>query len=244
MSIDLIDDKALRKAWLKRTFASFEYHEEMLGLHRKWLDVLRRALVRADSDDNPPRKDSGFKTVREEGANFRQQYLPLIEANDDLGKYNKAEWPRYRATATFRSIPDYSRYLISEGDMLGWLTPAEDVELGKYWGPMAHMATNIRRTVDDTWFSQRRGHDDELLDEESTGPIAWPSNWREGLLGTQGAALAAGQGLRMKAGEPVPQAGLWQAVDASARQQRVNTDDQLPDLGSAYGITVWQRVGD
>jgi hypothetical protein len=244
MSATNLDDKALRKAWLKQMFASFEYHDEMLRLHRQWLDVLRRALTRADGDSGPASKGSSFKSIREQSAHFRQRYLPLIEANDDLGKYDKAEWPRYRATATFRSIPDYSRYLISEGDALGWITRAEEAELGKYWGPMAHMASNIRRTVDDTWFSDRKGNDDELLDEESTGPISWPINWREGILGAAGAALAASQGLRAKAGEPVPQSGLWQSVDTAARQQRVNAGDKLPDLGSGYGITIWQRVGD
>lgn len=243
MTIDLVDERALRKAWLKRKFASFEYHEEMLGLHRKWLDVLRRALVRAEGDENPPRKSLSFKTVREAGANFTQQFLPLIEANDDLGKYKESEWPRYRGTATFRSIPDYSRYLVSEGDMLGWLTPAEDVELGKYWEPMARMARCIRYTADGNWDA----HADEpywILKEKYTGSITWPANWREDLLGAQEEALVANQGLRVTAGAPVPQAGLWQTVDQSARQQRARTGDQLPDLGSAYGITVWQRVGD
>ena len=244
MSIDLIDDKALRKAWLKQKFASFEYHEDLVCFHEQWRGVLRRALVRAEGDSNAPKKDSGFKTVREEAANFQQVFMPLIEAKPKPGDYKREQWHEYYGVGLFRSIPDYSRYLISEGDMLGWMTPAEDVELGKYWGPMSHMASNIRRTVDETWFSQRRGHDDELLDEESTGPVTWPNNWREGLLGTQGAALAAAHGQRVKAGEPVPQAGLWQAVDASAQQQRVNAGDKLPDLGSAYGVTVWQRVGD
>jgi hypothetical protein len=228
------DERALRKAWLKQKFASFEYHEELVRIHEKWRDVLRNALQRAQAEP----------IVSEDAKVFRRAYWPLIERKPRPGDYKREQWSQYRAAGLFRSIPDYGRYLVSEGDALGWMTPAEDVELGKYWGPMSQMASNIRRTVDDTWFSQRRGHDDELLDEESTGPITWPTTWRNDLLGTQGAALAATQALRIKAGEPVPQAGLWQALDASARQQRVSAADKLPDLGSAYGVTVWQWVGD
>ena len=39
-----------------------------------------------------------------------------------------------------------------------------------------------------------------------------------------------------------PQAGLWQAVDIGTHQRRINAGDKLPDLGSSYGITVWQLV--
>ena len=37
-----LDDKPLRKAWLKRKFASWEYHEELLKLHDEYLSALHR----------------------------------------------------------------------------------------------------------------------------------------------------------------------------------------------------------
>ena len=232
MTTDLLDDKALRKAWLKQKFASFDYHEELVRIHEKWRAVLRDALQRAQ----------GEPMVSEDAKVFRSAYWPLIEKKPKPGDYKREQWDQYRAVGLFRSIPDYSRYLISEGDALNWMTEQEHAELGKYWGPMSRMAQNIQYTVDDMW--SYKGSDDYILDESYTGPIPWPLTWRNDLLGAQGAALAATQAPRIKAGEPVPQAGVWQALDASDRQQRVTAADKLPDLSSAYGITIWQRVGD
>jgi hypothetical protein len=234
MTTDLFDDKALRKAWLKQRFASFEYHEELVAIHEKWRDVLRRALQRAEAEP----------VVSEDTKAFRRTYWLLIEKKPRPGDYKRAQWNQYHATGLFRSIPDYSRYLISEGDALGWMTESEHAELGKYWAPMSQMADNIQYTVDDYWFNPRKGNDDMLLDEKYTGPITWPVNWREDILGTLGATSAGLTGLRLKADEPVPQAGLWQSVDTASQQQRANVGDKLPNLGSAYGITIWQRVGD
>ena len=239
MSNPIPDDKALRKAWLKRKFGSFEYHEEMLRLHRQWANVLRKALARAEQDDSPNRPDSGYETIADEARNFRATTMPIIDSNDDLGKYRKDEWHKNYATATFRSMHDYNRYLLSEGDMLQWLTPDEDDELCKYWGPMSQMATNIRRTVDDTW---AQTDDDVLLNERYTGPIDWPPNWREEILAAQG---IVSEPLRVKAGVPVPQAGTWKPIDSASTQTlRVQAGEALPDLRSAYGITLWERVGD
>jgi hypothetical protein len=235
----LLDDKALRKAWLKQKFGSFEYHEEMLRLHRQWVSVLRKALARAEQDDSANYPGSGYATIAEEARHFEARYMPLIERNDDLGKYRKDEWHRYHATATFRSIPDYSRYLISEGDFLQWMTPEESAELNKCWGPMARMAQNIEYTVDSMW--TYKGSDDYVLDETYTGPIDWPPNWREQIEGLQQPPIQSTA--RVKAGQSAPVDGLWQSVDEHKRQLRLRAGDILPDLHS-YGITLWERVGD
>ena len=232
MTTDLLDDKALRKAWLKQKFASFDYHEELVRIHEKWRAVLRDALQRAQ----------GEPMVSEDAKVFRSAYWPLIEKKPKPGDYKREQWDQYRAVGLFRSIPDYSRYLISEGDALNWMTEQEHAELGKYWGPMSRMAQNIQYTVDDMW--SYKGSDDYILDESYTGPITWPANWREEILGTKGAVLAAMHALRVRAGDPAPQSGLWQAVDITARQLHVNVGDKLPGLTSTYGITIWQRVGD
>ena len=243
MTTDVLDDKALRKAWLKQNFALFEYHEEMLGLHRKWLNVIRAALAAAENDISPGGPGSGFGSRSQQVEYFKKRFLPLLERNDDLGKYRKDEWSRLHATATFRSIPDYGRYMLSEEDALNWMTEQEHAELGMYWGPMSRMAQNIQYTVDDRWDDDPNDCD-WILVEKYTGPITWPANWREEILGTKGAVLAAMHALRVRAGDPAPQSGLWQAVDITARQLHVNVGDKLPGLTSTYGITIWQRVGD
>src|SRR5690349_10245895 len=83
------EERRLRKAWLKRKFRSFEYHEEMLRLHHQWVEVLRRALARAEQDTSPNQPESGYKTIADEARHFRSRTMPLIERNDDLGKYRE-----------------------------------------------------------------------------------------------------------------------------------------------------------
>jgi hypothetical protein len=50
MTTDLPDEEALRKAWLKQKFGSFEYREELVRLHEKWREVLRNALQLAEAE--------------------------------------------------------------------------------------------------------------------------------------------------------------------------------------------------
>ncbi len=239
-----LDEKALRKAWLKQKFGSWGYHEEMLQMHHGVIEVTLRALRRAEADTKTPATEgTGFRSISEEAKHFKDRYLPLMLRNDNLGSYKEEEWPKYRASATFRSIPDYNRYLHDGGDAFSWMTYEEQVEQGKYWGPMSQMAENIRRTVDQTWFSKLLGTDDGLLRDEITGPITYPPDWREQLLGPQ-AALLQSEAPRATAGRPVPQSGLWRALDARGDELRVKAGEALPDLGSAYGLTVWQRIND
>ena len=230
---DVMDEKALRKAWLKRKFGSFEYHEEMLKLHRGFVEVLRRALARAVNDNSP---DPDYGTKAAFAQNFVRTYWPLIEGNDDLGKYRKDEWHKYYATATFRSIPDYHRYLVSEGDRLAWMTEEEDSQLTKSWGPMAQMAENIRYTVDGNWDA----HPDDpywILDEEYTGPITWPTNWRDDV-----ADLADGtaQSLRCEAGQPCPREGWWFTPAKAGSRHHFQQGEVMPALSTDYGATIWQ----
>jgi hypothetical protein len=230
------DEKRARKAWLKQKFASFEYHEELLRLHRHWIEVLRKALLRAEQDESPNSPDSGFKTIAEEARHFRKRYMPLIEANDDLGKIPREEWPRIRHAATFRSIPDYNRYLVSEGDFLSWLTPDEHRELGRYWGPMARMAQNIAYTVDDRW-EEDPDDQDWILDEKYTGPIDWPANWREevDLPGD-----ARPRPPSTPAGSPCPRTGWWFTPAKTNSRRHFQAGQIMPDLHADWGLTIWQ----
>ncbi len=50
--------------------------------------------------------------------------------------------------------------------------------------------------------------------------------------------------MRAKAGEPCPQAGLWRSLDSRNEKRAYKQGDIMADLGSAYGFTVWQYVGE
>jgi hypothetical protein len=222
MSNDTLDHKALRKAWLKQTFGSFKYHEEMLALHAQWVTHIKKALDRAEQDN----------AAQQPMAWLRTKAVPIFDKAAKPGKLDPAKWEPGKQAGWARDILDYDRDTgLDQTDTWMWMTEAERKRLYELWGPMSRMARNIQYTVDDRWDDDPPDCD-WILDEKYTGPITWPTTF------------AATQAARIKAGEPVPQAGLWQALDASVHRQRVNVSDKLPDLGSAYGITIWQWVAD
>lgn len=232
-SIEQFDDTVLRKAWLKQRFGSFAYHEELLQLHEQFKRLIKGALARPEVRRDHPESHSYFIRV----------IMPNIDGIPSPGQLTPEKWEPGRSRGFSGNIRDYSQY-IAEDVYWDWMPPTERQELGQTWGRMDQACTNIRRTVDNTWFQKFFGNDDELLDEESTGPVDWPSNWREQVLGAEGAALARKDALRIKAGNPVPEAGAYVALDPRDRRFTVKTGDTLPDLGSTYGITVWQRVAE
>lgn len=230
---EVLDENALRKAWLKQTFGSHAYHEQLLGLHQQFKGMIRSALERPDVQDAHQDSHDYFVRVA----------LPVIESIPEPGQIPADSWKPGVSRGLIGNIKDYSRY-IAEQPYWEWMPMPEQIALGKIWGRMDQMCTNIRRTVDKTWFQKIFGNDDELLDEQSTGPIDWPANWREQILGAEAAALAARDALRIKAGEPVPESGTYVALDPRDRRFTVTAGEQLPDLDSSYGITVWQRIAD
>lgn len=229
-----LEERALRKTWLKRKFGSFEYHEEMLRQHHGFVGVLARALTRAKEDHSP---DPDYGTKSAFAKNFERTDWPLIQSNDDLGKYKPETWNQYKHAATFRSIPDYSRYLMSEGDRLAWLNDAEQTELTTYWAPMAKMAQNIAYTVDDRW--EFDGTDDWILAERYTGPIHWPDNWREEVATTTPAIR-----LRCEATHPCPRDGYWHTPAQPGSRRHFKAGEVMPDLHTDYGATIWEWDGD
>ena len=54
-------DKELRKAWLKRKFLSYEYHEELAVLHAQWYGIVRKALERPEVKKEYPSLYQEFK---------------------------------------------------------------------------------------------------------------------------------------------------------------------------------------
>jgi len=52
------------------------------------------------------------------------------------------------------------------------------------------------------------------------------------------------QELQAKAGQPCPKAGIWQPTDPGAAQRSYEVGEQMDDLNSAYGYTVWRWIAD
>lgn len=47
-----------------------------------------------------------------------------------------------------------------------------------------------------------------------------------------------------KAGETCPKAGVWQPADVNAPVRTLEAGESMPNLGSAYGLTVWHWLRD
>ncbi|WP_150118564.1 hypothetical protein [Collimonas fungivorans] len=50
--------------------------------------------------------------------------------------------------------------------------------------------------------------------------------------------------LREKAGQPSPKTGVWESMDAAPVQRIFKAGEIMPNLKSAYGLTVWQWLRD
>lgn len=59
-----------------------------------------------------------------------------------------------------------------------------------------------------------------------------------------GRQIETNEELRAKAGEPCPKAGIWQPMDPGAPTRAYEAGETMANLGSAYGITVWQWIAD
>lgn len=232
----LLDDKNLRKAWLKKKFASWEYHEELLELHDKYLSAMHRHWSRPE--------------IQKQYPDFYQTMVSPVFLNFDKvpkpGETSRADWNKRRTVGWADSIAyNFNRGLGDFGPPFteyAGMSDAERTRLNALIGAMLTHCSNIKYTIDTGYVNPRTGTDERILDEEVTGPIDWPTNWRQDLLGERGAALASATGLRVKAGNPVPQSGVWQALDIKGTRQTAQAGAKLPDLQSAYGVTIWQFV--
>jgi hypothetical protein len=229
----LLDEKSLRKAWLKKKFASWEYHEELLTLHDKYLSAMHAHWARPE--------------IQRQYPDFHRTMASPVFLNFDKvskpGDIPRAEWNKKKSVGWADSIAyNFNRGLGDFGPPFTEYAGMDDAErkpLNDLVAVMLRRCTNIRRTVEETW---ERHNEDVILSEEFTGPVSWTETWRSDLLGERGAALVAAEGVRVKAGDPVPQSGMWQALDVKGTRQVVQAGARLPDLHSAYGATIWQFV--
>lgn len=228
------DNAALRKAWLKQKFGSFEYHEFLLRLHEKWLDLIYTALARPEVEQH-----------------FAQTYRffsePAKRIFDDValpGQLNPAKWKPGCQAGYARDISDYNRDTgLDVMTTWEWLTKEEEGRIFPLWGYMNQMAENIRMTVDGKWFNSTDGNDDSLLNELYTGIIDWPPNWMNEL---PPEVLAAAQSQpptqrpNVPAGQPCPEAGWWHTPAKPGSRRFFRAGETMPDTGSDYGQTFWQ----
>ena len=215
-------DKELRKAWLKRKFLSFEYHEELVVLHAQWYEIVRKALERPEVKQN-------FPSIYEA---FKEQYFPIFETRIKPGQLDPNLWEPGSSAGIARSISDYSRYLGPE--YWEWLLPEEKEAFDVIWKKMVRMGVNIRQTVDNLWVSRFTGDDDSILDEEITGPIDWPAHWED--VPKEAPKSVAG-------GQPCPRSGWWYSLAEPQTIQRYyfKEGETFPVFeGSRYGDTFWQ----
>lgn len=223
------DDSDLRKAWLRKHFSSFEYHELLLELHYYWFELIKSALKRAEADPGSSQPEAWL----------RKKAIPIFEALVKPGGIDKKQFMPGKTFGAAIQILDYGRDTGLENPQTwAWMTGEEYSEMSAVWGYMSQMADNIRRTAMGTWFSKQLGNDDAILDEDNTGPVDWPENWQQEV---QADGLVT---VRIKANEPVPRAGVWKSVDVSAKQMRADVGDVLPQLNTSYGITLWEWVCD
>src|SRR5690606_439024 len=118
-----LDDNALRKAWLKQTFGSHGYHEELLRLHQQFKAMIRRALDRPESQ----------RDHKESYDYFMRVAMPVIELVPAPGTSSASTWEPGVSRGFSGNIPDYSRY-ISEEPYWTWMPMPEQIELGRIWG--------------------------------------------------------------------------------------------------------------
>ena len=228
---DLLDEEQLRKAWFKRKFTSWEYHEELLKLHAEYLTALHRHWA----DEQRQKRYPDF---------YKTMVSPVFFNFDNVPKPGETPKTQWKAGKTVGWV-DAISYNFSRG--LGDIGPPFDqyVEmpqeqrdrLNKLVGLMLSHCENIKYTVESSYVNRRTGSDDKILDEEITGPIDWPSNWRDDVADL---GMSGQQVLRCEAGQPCPREGWW-FTPAKAGSRRFFTQGELmPAFRTDYGATIWQ----
>jgi hypothetical protein len=222
-----LDDKDLRKAWLKRKFASWEYHEELLKLHDEYLTAMHRHW--ADEGRQKRHPDFHQTMVSPVFLNFDKVEKP--------GTIPKSSWRPGKQVGWADAISyNFNRGLGDIGADFNEYEEMDDAQrmhLNELVGQMLKRSENINRTVEDNW---EKHEPYSILDGRSTGPIDWPPNWREGVADLVPAPAA----LRCEANHPCPREGFW-FTPAKSNSRRYFTQDQvMPAVGGDYGATTWQ----
>lgn len=224
----VIEEKELRKAWLKRKFGSWEYHEELLKLHDEYLTALHRHWARPDIQKRYP---DDYETMQR----------PVFWNFDKVQKPNeipRASWKAKKESGWANAISyNFSRGMDFAGcnEYAGMAQDQID-HLNKLVGLILRRCNNIRRTVEDTW---EKNDPDTILNSEFTGSIEWPLNWRDEIsqeLNISATSSAA----RCEANHPCPKSGYWWTPARQNSRAYFKHGDIMPDFpNSSYGVTIW-----
>nr|WP_314543219.1 hypothetical protein [uncultured Massilia sp.] len=88
---------------------------------------------------------------------------------------------------------------------------------------------------------------EELSTEDWESPppqtVAVATTWHP-LIPSGRPAAENEEGLRAKAGEACPKAGIWQPMEPGAAHRYYAAGEKMVDFKSAYGITVWRWIAD
>ncbi len=227
----VIDEKELRKAWLKRKFGSWEYHEELLKLHDEYLSALHRHWKNPDIQKQYP---DDYETMRSPVfLNFDKISKP--------GEISKDAWKAGKESGWANAISyNFNRGMDFAGcDEYAGMPQDQIDHLNELVGAMLRHCQNITYTVEGRW--EYKGTDDYILDESYTGPINWPPNWRDDIAHDFGVNLNAPTITRCEANQPCPKTGYWWTPAKENSRAHFKQGDIMPNFpGSGYGMTIWQ----
>jgi hypothetical protein len=101
-----------------------------------------------------------------------------------------------------------------------------------YWSWEA-AAITVLLDIDDTSYRDAQFYPRDLVDfaRQAKRDYAPP-----------GVPPAEASELRAKAGDPCPKAGTWISLDVESTRRRFEFEQPMPDLKSAYGLTVWRYL--
>jgi len=232
-----MDEKELKKEWLKRRFVSYDYHEELLGLHEEYLQSLKRHWAKSDIQLRYP--DIYDKMVAPVFYNF--------DMIDKPGTMSRSAWEKNSKTMTASSITyNFARGLGDIGypfDPYAGMPESERERLNAIARKMLNMSENITNTVDNRWYDADLGSDDTILNQKYTGPIDYPLNWKEEIrevLGLPTDTHSIGKDARCEANQPCPRTGIWWTPALQHSRRHFNQGDVMPDFpNSQFGETIW-----
>lgn len=221
-----LDEKQLRKAWLKRKFASWEYHEDLMKLHDEYLKALHRHWAQNDIQKQYP-------------GDYKAMQSPVFFNFDRVpkpGETPKSQWKTGRTVGWADAISyNFNRGMDFAGvdEYAGMADELRD-QLNKLVASMLRYSQNIRRTVEGTW---EKNDPDTILNERYTGPIDWPSNWRDDVADLASDASAQ---LSVDAGHPCPREGWWFTPAKAGSRRFFVVGQVMPAFTTDYGATIWQ----
>ena len=140
-----LDDKEFRKIWLKKKFASWDYHEELLAMHADYLSAMHAHWTRPEIQQEYPQF---YQTMKS----------PVFVNFDKVPKPNtisRLEWNKRESVGWSDSIAyNFNRGLGDFGppfDECAGMSQKDRSRLNGLVGLMLRHCTNIRRTVEKTW---------------------------------------------------------------------------------------------